>query len=125
MKKRVIVQGLIRGGITLVVMSVITYFVNNDKGNVTLREMIAATIISTAVAGFTSLYEYDVWSTKKKITVHSFAMLFTVYPALIYSGWFGHNYLVALAVFVATGMVFASIGYLVSKYVLKNITDPR
>ncbi len=125
MKKKVILNGLIRGIITFVCMSVITYFVYKDNGSEQLRSMISATIISTSVVGFSALYDYDIWSTKKKIIVHTVAMLCTVYPALIYSEWFGNNYFLALVVFACTGAVLASLGYLVSKYVFKNVPDKQ
>lgn len=122
-------NGLLRGGILLIIMGIGTYFTYKSGDLKQFRMMVAITVISASVSGFSALYDYDVWSVKKKITLHTIAMLFTVYPALLYSGWFDTSkisgYFIALASFAGVGIVLASIGYLVSKYILKNIPEEK
>ncbi|UTC75094.1 DUF3021 family protein [Treponema sp. OMZ 792] len=129
LKRKVIRSGLLRGGILLIIMGIGTYFTYKSGDLKQFRMMVAITIISASVSGFSALYDYDVWSVKKKITLHTIAMLCTVYPALLYSGWFDTSkisgYFIALASFAGVGIVLASIGYLVSKYILKNVPEEK
>ncbi|WP_414050716.1 DUF3021 family protein [Macrococcus animalis] len=127
MKKKLVIQGLIRGGIVLVCMGISLYFSMQSGDEKQTQSILAATIISVALAAFSVIYDYDVWTVKKKIIAHTICMLFTVYPTLIISGWFDTSqpsgYLTALLSFVIFGVIGASIGYLVSKYVLKNVPE--
>lgn len=129
LKRKVIRNGLLRGIIPLIIMGIGTYFTYKSGDDKQFRMMVAVTIISTSVSGFSAIYDYDIWTVKRKIIIHSIAMLFTVYPALLYSGWFDiskiSGYFIALASFVSFGIVFATIGYLVSKYILKNVPEEK
>ncbi|WP_051353742.1 DUF3021 family protein [Atopobium fossor] len=121
LKTKVIKNGFFRGLITLGIMGCITYFSEATQQ----QSLMSATIISTAIAAASIIYDYDVWSVKKKIIVHTIMMLFTVYPALVISGWFDTShwtgYLIILGSFAACGCTFASIGYVISRYILKNV----
>ncbi|MGT2783937.1 DUF3021 family protein [Streptococcus merionis] len=127
LRKKVVLAGLLRSGIVLLIMGVGTYFTYQSGDTKQYHQMLAVTVISSSVAGASAIYDYDVWSVKKKIVVHTICMLLTVYPSLIYSGWYdttsAWGYLMALLSFIAFGLIFCTIGYLVSKYILKNIPE--
>ncbi|AXQ78593.1 DUF3021 family protein [Streptococcus chenjunshii] len=127
LKVKCIKQAFIRGIIPLVIMGGITYFVSESDNPEAFWSMVAITIISTAVSAASAIYDYDVWPVKKKITVHTLLMLVTVYPALMISGWYdaskASGYIFAFISFVLWGVVLCSLGYFISKYVLKNIPD--
>lgn len=129
LKRKVIKNGIIRALIPLIFMGIGTYFSYKSGDMKQFKMMVAITVISTAISGFSAIYDYDIWCVKKKIFVHSIAMFFTVYPALLYSGWFDisniSGYFIALVSFVSFGIVFATIGYLVSKYILKNVPEEK
>lgn len=125
LKQKVIRNAILRGLPVQVFMGMGIYFTYQDGNMDLLPQLVAVTIIASSVSAASAIYDYDIWSVKKKIIVHTICMLFTVYPALIYSGWFGapslSTYLIAFLSFVLFGFVFCSIGYLVSKYILKNV----
>lgn len=127
MLQKTIRSGLIRGITVLILMGIGTYFSAQSGDDLFFRAMVTNTVIATAIAGFSAIYDYDIWSVKKKIIVHTGAMLLVVFPALVYSGWFDTStplgYLWILLSFALFGFVFASIGYLVSKYILKNVPE--
>lgn len=125
LKQKVIHQALLRGLPVLIFMGIGTFFSYRSGDMAQFRQLIAVTGISTAVAAASAIYDYDVWSVKKKIIVHTICMFVTIYPCLIYSGWYDtssiHGYVYAFLSFIAFGIVFCTIGYLVSKYILKNV----
>ena len=106
-------------------MSIGLYFTYKSKDIKQFKQLVAVTVISTAVSGFSTIYDYDIWSVKKKIFIHTVCMFIVVYPALIYSGWFDisniYGYIYAFISFACFGILFASIGYIISKYILKNV----
>lgn len=89
--------------------------------------LLAIGIIVAAILGFMPIYDYDVWSVRKKILIHTLAMFVTIYPALLISGWYegDFGYLFALGSFAIFGAIFVTVGYLLSKYVFKNIPDNK
>ena len=125
MLAKVIKQGLLRGGITLLFMGSAWYFSSKSGNKQETQSIMAATIISVAVAAASTIYDYDIWSVKKKLLIHTVCMFVTVYPALIISGWFDTStvwgYLHALLAFILTGAILATVCYLVSKYIFKNV----
>lgn len=127
LRRKVITNGIIRGGIPLIIMGIGTYFSYKSGDMAQFKMMVAVTIIAASLSGFSAIYDYDVWSVKKKISLHTLAMLCTVYPALLYSGWFDEfgwlGSVIALAMFAGVGVVLATTGYLVSKYILKNVPE--
>ena len=128
-KNKLLVQGIIRGGIVLLFMGIGLYFVHKEGDVKKFNSILAATIISASLASFSTIYDYDVWTTKKKILIHTICMFFTVIPALIISGWFDLSspvgYLFILLSFITFGLVGATTGYLFSKFVLKNVPDEQ
>ncbi|WP_373757054.1 DUF3021 family protein [Streptococcus ferus] len=106
-----------------------TYFVYQNQGIKAFRSLIAVTLIATAVSAATVIYDYDVCPIKKKIFVHCLVMLVTVYPSLIISVWYDttkvSGYIFAFLTFALWGLVLGTVGYLISKYILKNIPEDK
>lgn len=73
---------------------------------------------STAVAGIIvgitiatiPVYDIDAWSLQKRSLLHFGIMVVTVLPLLLWCGWFPP--LIAVAVFLAFGLVGWTIGYI-------------
>lgn len=120
-------QALLRGGLVLLFMGMGSYFAYRSGDMKLFRTLLAVTIMASSMAAFNVMYEYDIWSVKKKIFLHTIAMFITVYPALLISGWFDTSqvsgYLIALLSFISFGILFASVAFLVSKFILKNVPE--
>ncbi len=127
--KKLVITGVFRAGIVLLVMGMGLYFQAKKGVDSQFYSILAGTIIGAAVAGFSVIYDYDVWSTRKKIAVHTLCMAVTVIPAYIIGGWFDlsspKGWVILVAAFVLSGVVFAGIGYLISKYILKNVPEKQ
>lgn len=125
--RKLILQGAIRGGLVLAFMGMGLYFVAQEGDSKKFHCILGATIIAGSVSAFSVIYDYDGWSTKKKIFIHTLCMLVTVFPALMISGWYDltsiKGYLIMIASFIVCGLVAVTVFYLLSKYVFKNIKE--
>lgn len=87
-------------------MIVISFFISDPTQS-------KSTAIVGIIVGITlctiPLYDIDTWSLPKRSLVHFAIMLVTVLPLLLWSGWFPP--LIAVAVFLAFGLVGWTIGY--------------
>lgn len=98
----------------------VIYFTRNQTDMVSLKSQRAGLLIGLVIFSFAVIYDYDVWSLKRKLLVHTGCMALTIFPILIYSGWFESSlkgYLLALVSFIGFGVIFASIGYLISRFI--------
>lgn len=71
--------------------------------------------IAAGVAGTWNIYDINSWPLRKRSLVHTFFMALVVFPTLFISGWLSFNLVnVALAagIFVLTGAVAWTMGYL-------------
>ncbi len=71
--------------------------------------------IAAGVAGTWNIYDINSWPLRKRSLVHTFFMALVVFPTLFISGWLSLNLAnVALAagIFVLTGAVAWTMGYL-------------
>ncbi|MGX7107012.1 DUF3021 family protein [Hutsoniella sourekii] len=96
----------------------VIYFTRNQTDMVSLKSQRAGLLIGLVIFSFAVIYDYDIWSLKRKLLVHTGCMALTIFPILIYSGWFESSlkgYLLALVSFIGFGVLFASIGYLISR----------
>ncbi|MDO5301436.1 MAG: DUF3021 family protein [Tissierellia bacterium] len=119
-------KGIIRGLIPLVIMTIISAvlkFQGVAEGQV--RGTFVAGLISTTVVATSVLYEVEEWSLTKQSAAHFVAMLATVYPLLLISGWFELNgpadYLKILGYFILTGAVLWTIAYLIFGIIVPKI----
>ena len=109
---------VLRGGIVLVIMMGITLGMRHQQLDAfQVRSTFISGLIMAVVAASSVLYEVDGWSLRKQSLAHFVAMLCTVYPLLLCSGWFAvHGLLDAvkvLGVFLLAGAVLWSLLYAV------------
>lgn len=97
---------LISGGISAAVMILISFFISDPA-------QAKSTAIAGIIVGITlctiPVYDIDAWSLAKRSLLHFAIMLVTVLPLLLWSGWFPP--LIAVAVFLAFGLVGWTVGY--------------
>lgn len=83
-----ITQILLRGGIPFVAMILIAGLLRYKKDLKKSKEIFIVGLIWLFVGGASLIYEIPNWSMLQKILVHFIVMLLTVYPCLLFSGWF-------------------------------------
>lgn len=76
-------------------------------------------LVAFIVGAATVIYNIDQWSLTKQSIVHFLIMLATIYPILLFSGWFSVSTFVdalkVFGVFVLTGLVLWSIMFTLTK----------
>lgn len=114
-----LLKGLVRGGITLVLMSIIVavlYF--NDEYD-QARSTFSVALIIFFVGVATIIYDIDSISLFKRSVIHFFVMLITVYPILVLSGWFPLNspksFFIIFLYFICCGTVIYTIMLTIAK----------
>ena len=100
-------QIFLRGGIPLVIMALISLILKRKQNVKKSREVLIVGLIWFFVGGASLIYEIPNWDMIRKIIVHFLVMLLTVYPCLLFSGWFKfENLKDALKIF----LIFLGIG---------------
>ncbi|WP_459129927.1 DUF3021 domain-containing protein [Guggenheimella bovis] len=85
----VLKNAIIRGAIPFAIMSIISYIMHRQGMDPAQVRSTFFTGIIIAVMGASSvLYDIESWSILKQSIVHFFIMLVTVFPCLIFSGWY-------------------------------------
>lgn len=119
-KSYLIKQSLFRGVIPFIVMLLIAAYLKSQDKAADAKSTFVASFIVLFVGVATLIYDYDAWSVSKKILVHFLAMLVTVYPTLLLSGWFKvesfTDALKVFGIFIATGagiLAVFGLGYLI------------
>lgn len=117
-----LMQALIRGIGPLIVMSAISLLIKNQgKAPQEVKGVFVAGLIMTVVAAASVLYEIEGWSFTKQLIVHHLAMLVTVYPLLLVSGWFRVktwvDALIVLGIFYLVGLAIIAGFYLYSTFI--------
>ncbi|HFI0273198.1 TPA: DUF3021 family protein [Streptococcus suis] len=109
-------KAIIRGIIPFIIMtsiSIMMYYQGTDTFQVKSTFLVG--IIVTLVAGASVMYEIESWSLIKQSVVHFVTMLVTIFPCLLFSGWFILNnisdYIKVFGIFLFTGVVLWSIAY--------------
>ena len=109
MNKKHSIQMLLRGLITFAIMGGIAWGLYADDKTTDGHYTLMAGLVATCLAAASVIYEVSAWSFKKQIAIHALAMLVTVYPILLVSGWYKVenivDALVVLAIFAAVGAV--------------------
>lgn len=117
-------NGLLRAVIPFVIMTGIAYSLQSSNEISQAEGTFFAGIIIAAVSGFSVIYTIELWTFAKQFFVHFICMLLTVFPTLIFSGWFKVNGLIDVAIifgiFLLFGLIFASIGYFLFTKVFNN-----
>ena len=117
-----LMQAFIRGIGPLIVMTAISLLMKNQgKAPQEVKGVFVAGLIMTVVAAASVLYEIEGWSFTKQLIVHHLAMLVTVYPILLVSGWFRVktwlDALIVLGIFYLVGLAIIASFYLYSTYI--------
>lgn len=117
-----LMQAFIRGIGPLIVMTAISLLMKNQgKAPQEVKGVFVAGLIMTVVAAASVLYEIEGWSFTKQLIVHHLAMLVTVYPLLLVSGWFRVktwlDALIVLGIFYLVGLAIIAGFYLYSTYI--------
>ena len=117
-----LMQAFIRGIGPLIVMTAISLLMKNQgKAPQEVKGVFVAGLIMTVVASASVLYEIEGWSFTKQLIVHHLAMLVTVYPLLLVSGWFRVktwlDALIVLGIFYLVGIAIIASFYLYSTYI--------
>lgn len=114
-----IFQIFIRGIIPFVIMSSIAAFLYYDGQFGPASDTFLTGIIITIVSGASVIYDLDQISLPKRSLLHVAAMVITVYPILVFSGWFNTSsfvdYVLIFIIFLITGAVLWSIAFIVIK----------
>lgn len=118
-------KAIIRGIIPFIIMtsiSIMMYYQGMDTFQVKSTFLVG--IIVTLVAGASVIYEIDNWSLIKQSVVHFVTMLVTIFPCLLFSGWFKLNnisdYIKVFGIFLFTGVVLWSIAYFIFGKILSK-----
>lgn len=116
--------GFLRALIPFIIMTGVAFYLQSTSNLNQARGTFFAGIIMTAVTGFSVIYEIEEWSFSRQLLVHFGAMLLTVFPTLLLSGWFVVNHvfdvLKVLVLFSLVGLIFAMVGYLLFTKVFKD-----
>ncbi|MDD7363391.1 MAG: DUF3021 family protein [Firmicutes bacterium] len=111
-------KAILRGMIPFVIMAVISSVMKHQKMDpFQVKSTFLVGIIVSSVAAASVIYEIEHWSLLKQSGVHFIAMLCTVFPCLLVSGWFElhtfRDYLKVFGIFLSFGIALWAISYVV------------
>ncbi|CAM4346102.1 DUF3021 family protein [Weissella hellenica] len=106
---QLLLKGTIFGGIPFIIMSIIAYvlYLQNDFSNA--KSVLCVALMALFIGFATIIYDIDQWTLIKKTIIHFLCMLVTIYPILLFSGWFPltglKDALIILGYFTMTGVI--------------------
>lgn len=116
---------LIRGIIPFIIMTGISLIMkkqNMDEFQV--KSTFITGVIITAVVATSVLYEIESWTLTKQSIVHFAIMLITVFPCLLFSGWFPIKGIVdvlkVLGIFLFVGAVLWAFAYFLFTKIIRK-----
>lgn len=113
MKIQLFLKGMLRGGIPFAIMSIIAYILYLQNSITDAKGTFYAALIAFIVGFATVIYDINQWSLTKKTVIHFLLMLLTIYPILLFSGWFplknSTDALVIFGYFLVTGAILWSV----------------
>lgn len=113
MKIQLFLKGMLRGGIPFAIMSIIAYILYLQNSITDAKGTFYAALIAFIVGFATVIYDINQWSLTKKTVIHFLLMLLTIYPILLFSGWFplknSTDALVIFGYFLVTGIILWSV----------------
>lgn len=114
-----IINSLIRGSIPFVIMSGIALTLYFQGKYSDARSTFFVALIIFFVAAASVIYDIDHWSIFKRSSIHFLMMLVTVYPILLFTGWFRvssmFDALKVLLVFLLVGLVLWALFLVLAK----------
>lgn len=102
------------------VMVAISFFIPDEQQ---AKGTLFAGLIAAVTIAAIPIYDIDQWPLRKRSLVHFLLMLVTVFPLLIFSGWYSLP--VSIGVFVLFGVVGWTIGYTVHRIQEKKSITPE
>lgn len=112
--KKAIIRGIIPFAIMTAIALIMKY---QGVDQMQVRSTFVVGIIVACVAATFGIYDIEGWSLWKQSLLHFGIMLVTVYPCLLWSGWFELkgfvDYLKVFGFFVLWGLVLWTVAYFV------------
>ena len=91
--------------------------------NYSVQSTFLTGLIITAVAATSVIYDVESWSLTRQSVVHFLIMLVTVYPCLVFSGWFPTKSILDLVkifgIFLVVGIILWTMSYMLFGKILK------
>ena len=93
-----ILSAAIRGAIPFIIMSIFSWIMKLQHiDDYSVKSTFITGLIITAVAATSVIYDVESWSLTRQSVAHFLIMLVTVYPCLVFSGWFQTKSILDLA----------------------------
>lgn len=119
--RKVLQPYIISAAITFVVMSLIAIAIPDDAQQ---RGTFITGVIVFFVILAMPIYSIDTWSLRKRTIVHAVAMLVTILPCLVVSGWFDVTTWQGIIMMTLTYIGFGAVGWTVG-YVVNRIREKK
>lgn len=105
---KLIFIGLIRGGIPFILLGTVAVLLGFQNKTMEARGTFFTALIVFIVGASSIIYDIPQWGLVKRSTFHFMLMLITIYPILLFSGWFPlHTFkdgLIVLGIFLLVGL---------------------
>ena len=114
----------IRGSIPFIIMSTLSGIMKlQHVDDYSVNSTFITGLIITAVAATSVIYDVKSWTLARQSVVHFLIMLVTVYPCLVFSGWFPTKSILDLVkifgFFLIVGIILWTISYILFGKILK------
>ena len=114
----------IRGAIPFVIMSTLSGIMKLQHiDDYSVNSTFITGLIITAVAATSVIYDIKSWTLARQSIVHFLIMLVTVYPCLVFSGWFPTKSILDLvkifSFFLVVGIILWTLSYILFGKILK------
>lgn len=114
----------IRGAIPLIIMSTLSGIMKLQHiDDYSVNSTFITGLIITAVAATSVIYDVTSWTLARQSIVHFLIMLVTVYPCLVFSGWFPTKSILDLVkifgFFLVVGIILWTLSYILFGKILK------
>lgn len=114
----------IRGAIPFIIMSTLSGIMKLQHiDDYSVNSTFITGLIITAVAATSVIYDVTSWTLARQSIVHFLIMLITVYPCLVFSGWFSTKSILDLVkifgFFLIAGIILWTISYILFGKILK------
>ena len=114
----------IRGAIPFIIMSTLSGIMKLQHiDDYSVNSTFITGLIITAVAATSVIYDVKSWTLARQSIVHFLIMLVTVYPCLVFSGWFSTKSILDLvkifSFFLVVGIILWTLSYILFGKILK------
>lgn len=114
----------IRGAIPFVIMSTLSGIMKLQHiDDYSVNSTFITGLIIAAVAATSVIYDIKSWTLARQSVVHFLIMLVTIYPCLVFSGWFSTKSILDLVkifgFFLVVGIILWTLSYILFGKILK------